>query len=130
MRTLLLLTLLAAGLAAADADRDGALRAVNFYVESDLAGLRQVFLPSANLYFPNDKGELQILPGPEFLDRVAKSTGPKAQRKLLSLDVVGRLAAAKVSAVGSNGVVTDYLTLIKLADGWKIVSKTFSAEKP
>ncbi|MEO8029023.1 MAG: nuclear transport factor 2 family protein [Bryobacteraceae bacterium] len=134
MRTLLLLSALSAtflSISAADVDRDGALRAVNYYVEGDLAGQRQVFLPSANLYFPNDKGELQILPSPEFLDRVAKSTGPKAKRKLISLDVVGRLANAKISAPGANGAtVTDYLSLLKLADGWKIVAKTFSVEKP
>jgi len=131
MRLFFLLLVSMASLTAAESDRDGALRAVNFYLENDLAGQRQVFLPSANLYFPSDKGELQILPSPEFLERISKSTGPKPQRKLISLDVVGRLASAKISAPGNNGVmVTDYLSLLKLADGWKIVAKTFSVERP
>jgi len=48
--------------------------------------------------------------------------------KIASLDITGGCAAAKIE-ISKNGkmVYTDYLSLLKFDDGWKIVAKVYHA---
>jgi hypothetical protein len=50
----------------------------------------------------------------------------KMDCKIASLDVTGECAAAKIE-ISKNGkmVFTDYLSLLKFDDGWKIVAKVY-----
>ena len=50
--------------------------------------------------------------------------------KIVSLDVTGGAAAAKIE-ISKEGkmVYTDYLSLLKFADGWKIAAKVYYAHK-
>jgi hypothetical protein len=49
--------------------------------------------------------------------------------QILSIDITDSAAAAKVQIASSKRVFTDYFTLLKLDQGWKIVSKT-STNRP
>ncbi|MBN1272904.1 MAG: nuclear transport factor 2 family protein [Candidatus Aminicenantes bacterium] len=50
--------------------------------------------------------------------------------KIMSLDVTGGCASAKVE-IGKNGdlIYTDYLSLLKFENGWKIVAKVYHSHK-
>jgi hypothetical protein len=50
--------------------------------------------------------------------------------KIVSLDVTGGAAAAKIE-ISKDGrlVYTDYLSLLKFADGWKIAAKVYQAHQ-
>ena len=61
----------------------------------------------------------------------AAKPAPKATGEILSVDVVGgQMAMAKVRLSWHGGIFTDYLTLFKTAQGWKIVEKTFVGRSP
>ena len=52
----------------------------------------------------------------------------KMDCKILSLDVTGGCAAAKVEmSKDGEKIYTDYLSLLKFDDGWKIVAKVYHA---
>ena len=54
----------------------------------------------------------------------------KMDCKIVSLDVTGGCAAAKVEiAKDGKMIYTDYLSLLKFTDGWKIVAKVYHEHK-
>jgi hypothetical protein len=59
----------------------------------------------------------------------AKASGSERRDRIVSIDFSGPgTAFAKVECQIPPRYFTDYLTLVKLADGWRIVSKTFHTE--
>ncbi len=54
----------------------------------------------------------------------------KMDCKIVSIDVTGVCASAKIEA-SKNGklIYTDYLSLLKFDDGWKIVAKVYNKHK-
>ena len=54
----------------------------------------------------------------------------KMECKIVSLDVTGGAAAAKIE-ISKDGrlVYTDYLSLLKFSDGWKIAAKVYQSHK-
>ncbi len=61
----------------------------------------------------------------------ASSAGKEEQGDLSisSLDITGNIASAKIREVYATSTYTDYITLLKLSDGWRIVNKVFYAAK-
>ena len=52
------------------------------------------------------------------------------EHNFASVDVTGNVAAVKVElSKGGKHVYTDYLSLIKFEDGWKIVAKVYNKHK-
>lgn len=50
----------------------------------------------------------------------------KREHKFLSIEVTESTAAAEIEIFQNNKLIyTDYILLLKLADGWQIVGKTF-----
>jgi hypothetical protein len=72
--------------------------------EGDADKMGTVFDASADLRWV-EKGELQVLKVPEWLDRIRKRPSAKAE--------------------GKSRYFTDYLVAMKLSDGWRIVSKSY-----
>ena len=58
------------------------------------------------------------------------SSEAKMDCKIVSLDVTGGAAAAKIE-ISKDGrlVYTDYLSLLKFSDGWKIAAKVYQAHQ-
>ena len=50
---------------------------------------------------------------------------PKLERKLISLDVEGNMATAKVLMISPRSKTYDYLSFLKTEKGWEIVSKMY-----
>ena len=130
----------AAGLTAStwtDADERAIRRHIEqYYFEgvrhADTAAAHRAFHPVAVMYSVRD-GRLAERSVPDWLTAIAergtKSPGPDAvQRRIVSVDVTGSAATAKLELVGPDAVITDYMSLLKVDGEWKIVNKTFYAE--
>jgi hypothetical protein len=98
--------------------------------EGDADKIGEAFHPSADLRW-QEKGELQVLPVPDWLDRVRKRPSAKAEGKpredfIVTMDRSDDTTAfVKVKCQLPPRYFTDYLVALKLGDGWKIVSKTY-----
>src|SRR5437899_12969097 len=98
--------------------------------EGDAENLGAIFHPSADLRWV-EKGELQVLTVPDWLDRVRKRASTKAEGKPREDFVVtidrsdDQTAFIKVRCQLPPRYFTDYLVAMKLRDGWQIVSTSY-----
>lgn len=98
--------------------------------EGDAEKLGAIFHPSADLRWL-EKGELQILSVPDWLERVrqrpsARSEGKPREDFVVTVDRSDDSTAfIKVRCQLPPRYFTDYLVAMKLNDGWQIVSKSY-----
>src|SRR5438094_445843 len=98
--------------------------------EGNADKLGAIFHPTADLRWL-EKGELQVLTVPDWLDRVRKRPSAKAEGKpredfIVTIDRSDENTAfIKVRCQLPPRYFTDYLVAMKLADGWQIVSKSY-----
>lgn len=101
--------------------------------EGDTTKLGHAFHDVAHLFSVED-GKLADLPRAQWFEMVrnrqsAQSRDLPRRDWVVQIDCSGpNTAFAKVQCQIPPRYFTDYLTLVKLADGWKIVSKTFHTE--
>jgi hypothetical protein len=101
--------------------------------EGDPAKLGAVFHDASHLFSVTD-GKLADLPREKWFEMVrsrASGAAQKLERKdwIVHIDQSGPTTAfAKVQCQLPPRYFVDYLTFTKLADGWKIVSKTFHVD--
>jgi len=98
---------------------------------SDVDLIDQLFLPDAYVYNVSD-GEVIAINMDQFHQRIENRQSPKSLNmrrddRILSIDIAApTIALAKVDVyILPAGHFTDYLTLMKVADVWKITSKVF-----
>jgi hypothetical protein len=101
--------------------------------EGNTAKLESVFHDVSHLFSVTD-GKLDDLPREKWFEFV-RSRKSARDRDLPRNDFIVHIdrsspttAFAKVQCQIPPRYFTDYLTFVKLADGWKIVSKTFHTE--
>ena len=101
--------------------------------EGDTGKLAVVFHPESHLFGVTD-GKLDDLPRAAWFDLI-NSRPSAASRDLPRRDWVVQIdrssantAFAKVQCQIPPRYFTDYLTFVKLADGWRIISKTFRTD--
>ena len=98
--------------------------------EGDTKKLASAFHEVSHLYSLGGDG-VADLPRADWLKMVAGRPSPKSQAlersdRIVSVDFSGpETAFVKVECAVPPRYFTDYLTLLKLKDGWRIVSKTF-----
>lgn len=98
--------------------------------EGDVEKLRKLFSSKASLFI-EAKGELTVLPVPEWLKRVADRASPasKGSPRADHIHLIDRTgpvtAVAKVSCLIAPTMYTDYLSLIKFEGRWQVVSKAY-----
>lgn len=105
---------------------------LNALHDGDVNGLARAFAPTSALYASTD-GEATALAIDTWLDRVrnrksARDSGHEARNRILSVEVEGDMAMAKVSSAFPPKAFTDYLSLVRTRDGWRIVAKTYHTE--
>ena len=117
-----------------DPDEDAIRRVVGYYFEGGTAGdssvVAKAFHQSAMMFFVRDTAFVQMPIFSEYLARVAAprpaGAGPDQTRKeIISLDITGGAAVAKLRLTTPNAVLTDYMSLLKINGEWKIVNKIF-----
>lgn len=101
----------------------------------DPAAIRAGFHPDFEMLILNKEGKLEKLPIAKWIERIeaqnVKEPPPTdGQRSTAavfpSVEVTGSAAVAKVELTrGGKLVFTDYLSLYKFPEGWKIVGKIF-----
>lgn len=101
--------------------------------EGDAEKLAAAFHPTAELRSEKE-GDLAILPRQAWLEAVRTRPSAAAQNlarhdRILAIDLAGpELAVVKLNCAIPPRFFTDVLVLLKLADGWQIVSKAFRTE--
>jgi hypothetical protein len=112
-------------------EENGIREAINYYSEGmrtpNLEILRKAFHPVAILCgYLGD--EMIAAPIEALYDWVASSPAPERyQLSILTIEVTGRVASAKVRETDTHGDFADYFHLLKDGDRWWIVSKVWDA---
>lgn len=142
---LLLMTVMASAAVAADAETDAIVAVVDkayvhgVHIDNDpelmRAGMHDTFV----MFVQSEKGVNQLTRD-AWIERMAASKAkeaakdanapkPEIKADITVLDRSGKAAVAKV-ALFRNGkqIFTDYISLYRFEDGWKLVAKTFNRE--
>ena len=139
---MLLSTLLLGHVFAAD-DADAIKRVIQksyfngAFNELDTESMRKGFHPDFAIF--SAKGDaLAKYPITVWIDGIEKGkkdpnfdpARAKMVCKIVSLDITGECAAAKIEISKEDKLIyTDYLSLLKFEDGWKIAAKVYHAHK-
>jgi hypothetical protein len=100
------------------------------HATGDGAHHREVFHPDSKLYFNRD-GKFNALTSAEYIARASgKPAADEAQRKrrIVSVDVTGDAAVAKIELDYPSALLTDYFTLLKVDGKWMIMNKIFHSQ--
>lgn len=93
----------------------------------DTARLSSAFHQQADLRSRNEKsGELAIWPIADYVSRFTPGAKINCTGKIISIDIAGTAAQAKVELYYPNTTYADYFNLLKIADKWVIASKVFA----
>jgi len=98
--------------------------------EGDPQKLASAFHEVSHLYAAGPEGVIDV-PRADWLKSVANRPSPKSRAlertdRIVSIDLSGpETACVKVECAIPPRYFTDYLTLVKLREGWRIISKTF-----
>lgn len=84
------------------------------------------FYSSTNLHCLNPEGGLQFQPRDSLIQMVEAGLVPPHSGEILQVEVTNDMAFAKVHLELEDRHFYDYLTLLKLNIGWRIVSKTYT----
>ncbi|HEY9170229.1 MAG TPA: alpha/beta fold hydrolase [Lutibacter sp.] len=113
-------------------DYEMAERTIITYFEgrknADLLQLKSAFSADAILITRINEKELRI-PFSAYLSNVETDGIQQAKTQILDGDITGNIAYYKTSFIYSDKSYSDYLTLVKLQNDWKISSKTFTKTK-
>jgi hypothetical protein len=130
---LMFATLPAVVSAQARAEDEAAARApLEAYIQGHRTGdasfMEKAFHPTARMTYMSDSGMVTV-PITEYIARM-RTAGVRAApdtfpRKIGMFDVVGTAAVGRIDMVLGTSTISDYMTVLKFADGWKIVNKSF-----
>jgi hypothetical protein len=101
--------------------------------EGDAGKIAKAFHEGSHLYSMHEGG-VADLPREKWLDMVKGRPSPKAKGlkrtdRIVSIDLSGpETAFVKLECSVHPRYFTDYLTLLTLDEGWRVVSKTFRTD--
>lgn len=115
---------------------DAAVRAaIDHYFRGHATGdgshFRNVFHPDSKLFFIRD-GKLMQWTSDEYIGRSRGTPAPdeeKRKRTVEWIDVTGDAAVAKIRLEYPDVTFVDYMSLLKIDGTWKILNKTFHADR-
>ena len=131
----LLLGLLPPSARAQAGSEEAAVRkALDHYLQGHATGdgahHRMAFYPQANLYFVQN-GALTTVTSEEYASRSSgKPAADEGQRKrrIVSIDIAGTAAIAKIELDYPNVRFVDYMSLLKVNGEWRIIAKIFDRQ--
>src|SRR4029077_13017129 len=95
-----------------DPEIDAVRGVADAYISADPARLRDVFLPTMNLYTTDANGALRTIPFAEYIQRVSANANAAREERHSGIDLVertGDVAIVKITTIGPQVKVTDYL---------------------
>ena len=127
----LLLTVLSAG--AQQGEETAVRECLQNYMSGQGDRVEKAFHPSATMkYVDYQSKEFKDVPIAEYIARVKSNnaSGTRSNRKIeiVSLNVEGSAAQAKIKIETDKVIMYDYMNLLKINGEWKIVSKIFSRQ--
>jgi hypothetical protein len=98
--------------------------------DGDVRALRSAFHPQA-LLFAEVRGEIVQKALDAYLDGVANRESPASRNdpygmSILSVDVVGKIASAKVRVKVTGNNYFNFLSLLRHGSEWRIVNKLYT----
>jgi len=106
-----------------------------YHRTGDPKGLAEAFHPEALLQWSKD-GARQVLTQPAWqksaVDKLAQAEGkarPEVRCEIAWLEITGDAAVAKIILDYPTFRFIDYMHLIRLTEGWKIVDKIYHREE-
>ena len=126
----------AADLSARWADEAAIRQTVQYYFDGgknrDSLTLRKAFHPEARMLFSRE-GKLVVVPIGEYITRVGSERlkpgeVDSTERKVVSVDVAGDAAVAKLELRRPDARLIDYMSLLKVDGRWLIVGKIFNRQ--
>ncbi|MEO1338795.1 MAG: nuclear transport factor 2 family protein [Myxococcota bacterium] len=87
--------------------------------------LSDVFYSSCNLQSIDAQGRLELVPLDRFITFAQAKKLPPFSGEILSVDIVDSMARAHVAFRFDGFSFEDFLSLFKLNDRWRIVSKCY-----
>jgi hypothetical protein len=116
-------------------NEEAAVRAaLEHYIQGHATGdgthFSLVFHPESKLFWVRDGQLMQRTSADYIAGAPGKPAADEAQRKrrIVSVDVTGNAASAKIELDYPNAKLTDYMSLLKVGNEWKIVNKIFTSE--
>lgn len=112
-------------------DEAGVRECLQNYMSGQGEKVEKAFHPSATMkYIDAQSKEFKDVPIADYISRVKanNSSGNRNDRKIeiVSLNVEGSAAQAKIKIETEKNILYDYMNLLKINGEWKIVSKIFS----
>jgi Putative lumazine-binding len=101
------------------------------HATGDGAHFRKVFHPESKLFFIRD-GKFASRTSEEYIGgATGKPPADEAQRKRTIdwIDVAGDAAVVRITLAYPTVTFVDYMSLLKIDGEWKIVNKTFNANR-
>jgi hypothetical protein len=132
---MLSLALLMPMVSARDSDEQQAVRKpLELYLQAHATGkgeyILQAFSPDAKILFVQN-GKYSQFTREEFaarFDGKPAADEEKRVRRIVSVDITGTAANAKILLDYPKVTFTDYMSLLKIDGEWKIVNKIFNAQ--
>lgn len=119
----------------AQSDEAGAKACLENYMSGEAARVEKAFHPTATMKYVDYKtGEFKDVPIADYIARVkansSNNNGTRPSRKIevVSMNVEGTAAQAKIKIETDQVVMYDYMNLLKVNGEWKIVSKIFNRQ--
>lgn len=105
-----------------------------FFLNRDAQAMREGFHPDFNILMLNNEGKMTLLPIAEWTNIVETRLKDKKQTDITCkyplIDVTGVAAIVKIEIFQKGKLLyTDYMSLYKFSDGWKIVNKIYHHHK-
>jgi protease I len=115
----------------AQSDEQAVRACLENYMSGDGNRVEKAFHPSATMkYIDVQSKEFRDVPIADYIARVKANTN-KMDRKIeiVSLNIEGDAAQAKIRIETPQAILFDYMNLLKVSGEWKIVSKIFSRQQ-
>jgi putative lumazine-binding protein len=101
------------------------------HATGDGAHFSAVFHPDSKLFWVRDSQLMQRTSAEYIAGAPGKPAAdePQRKRRIVSVDVTGNAASAKIELDYPSAKLTDYMSLLKVSGEWKIVNKIFTSEQ-
>ena len=103
------------------------------YIEGTANGeinrIRRAFHEGAALYAANDDGSLRRIPIAQYIGYFKEGQKNDRKGKIVNVDIANNAANVKIEILSGQWKFTDYLLLLKLKEGWKIINKSYTRVK-
>lgn len=117
----------------AQADEAAVKATIMDYIEGtangDIPRIKRAFTSTAALYAANPDGSLKRVPIDQYIGFFKPNQKTGRVGKIISTDIVNNAATVKVEILSGPWKFTDYMLLLKLKDGWKIINKSYTRVK-